>query len=281
MTDAPYPADTRAKGWRFEIDLEKVKASETWLRAKRGDVRAALMMLWAESWQQTPCGSLPDDDELIGLLIDMPAAFVAKHSAILRRGWWKASDGLLYHETITARVHDMLAKRAKDARRTAERRAAKLAESQGSHDGVTRDTSVTPTGVHPESDTKHQAPSTTEAIASVGSPKARATKKCPDAFQASPEMRRWAAKEVPDIDIDRETDSFRDYTFATTCIDWPGRWRNWMRKASSHVGKGSETAYQRSMRERAAEMHPSIARKAPSANPMDVLDGIAKLQLAR
>ena len=74
MKPAPYPADTRAKGWRFEIDMEKIKASDTWLRAKTGEVRGALLLLWSEAWQQTPCGTLPNDDELVALLIDMPAA---------------------------------------------------------------------------------------------------------------------------------------------------------------------------------------------------------------
>lgn len=155
----PYPADTRAKGWRFEVDIEKVKASDTWLRAKRGDIRGALLLLWAESWQQTPCGSLPNDDELIALIIDMAPAAFAKNRTILMRGWWLADDGRLYHETITARVLDMLAKRAKDAKRSADRRA-RNADAEGNPDGVTDASRVTPGGVprSPTPSTKHQAP---------------------------------------------------------------------------------------------------------------------------
>lgn len=115
MKPAPYPADTRAKGWRFEIDMEKIKASDTWLRAKTGEVRGALLLLWSEAWQQTPCGTLPNDDELVALLIDMPAAKFAKHRAVLMRGWWLAEDGRLYHDTIAQRVIAMLDKRATDA----------------------------------------------------------------------------------------------------------------------------------------------------------------------
>ena len=30
---APYPAITRAKGWRFELDYEQVDQSDTWALA--------------------------------------------------------------------------------------------------------------------------------------------------------------------------------------------------------------------------------------------------------
>lgn len=159
MIDAPYPSDTRAKGWRFEVDTEVVRASDTWLRAKTGPLKGALLLLWAEAWQQTPCGSLPDDDELVALMIDMPAPTFERHRAVLMRGWAKAGDGRLYHDTITKRVLAMLAKRAKDAGRAAERRG-RIAESNVSHTEVTRDKPVTPPLSTREFDTKHQAPST-------------------------------------------------------------------------------------------------------------------------
>jgi uncharacterized protein YdaU (DUF1376 family) len=158
---APYPADTRARGWRFEVDMEKVEASDTWLKAKTGAVRGALLLLWAKAWQQNPCGTLPNDDELIALLIDMPDASFAKHKAVLLRGWKLADDGRLYHDTITARVLAMLDKRAGDAQRAANRRA-RNAESSGNHAEVTRDSQANNGQVGAEFDTKHQAPSTRE-----------------------------------------------------------------------------------------------------------------------
>lgn len=160
---APYPGDTRSKGWRFEVDMETVKASDTWLKAKTGAVRGALLLLWSEAWQQSPCGTLPNDDELIALLIDMPPATFTKNRAVLLRGWWLASDGRLYHDTITNRVLAMLDKRANDAQRAATRRARK-AEAAGSPPGITQESRVTHGGVGYESDTKHQAPSTKHQV---------------------------------------------------------------------------------------------------------------------
>lgn len=156
MKKAPYPSDTRAKGWRLEIDHERIDQSDTWALAKP-EARPWLLMLWLMAWKQTPCGSLPNEDELIAARIGMSLAMFKKHRGVLMRGWWLADDGRLYHDVLVQRVHEMLDKRAKDAERAARHRAPK-AESQRSHDGVTRDTPVSSGGVRPEFDTKHQIP---------------------------------------------------------------------------------------------------------------------------
>lgn len=146
--------------------METFKRSDTWKKARTGALRGALLLLWAESWQEKPCGTLPDDGELIALLIDMPLSAFEKNRGVILRGWWKAADGRLYHETITTRVLAMLDKRANDAQRAANRRARKV-DSPGSPPEVTAESRVTHGGVQPEFDTKHQAPlNTSEAIAS-------------------------------------------------------------------------------------------------------------------
>ena len=110
-TPTPYPADTRAKGWRFELDIERIKQSDTWALAAL-DVRPWLLMLWSESWGQVPCGSLPADDALIAARIGMAPKAFSKARSMLMRGWWLATDGRLYHDTIVKLVHGMLAARA-------------------------------------------------------------------------------------------------------------------------------------------------------------------------
>lgn len=150
---APYPADTLSKGWRFELNMEKVKKSDTWLRARTGFVRASLLLLWAESWEQTPCGSLPNDDELLSLLLDMDASLFAQHKAVLMRGWVLADDGRLYHETITERVLAMIDKRMSDAQRAAKSRAAKAGVAS-TQDEVTGASRVTDEGLTGEFNTR-------------------------------------------------------------------------------------------------------------------------------
>lgn len=63
----------------------------------------------------------------------------------------------------------------------------------------------------------------------------------PDDFAVTAEMVAWAQHETPGIDGRYETAKFVDYWRAksgrdATKLDWPGTWRNWMRKASERAG---------------------------------------------
>lgn len=119
---APYPADTRAKGWRFELDMERARQSDTWTLASP-EVRPWLLMMWAVAWEQTPCGSMPADDELIAARLGMPPKLFAKHRAILMRRWWLADDGRYYHDVMVQRVTEMMERRRKESDRKALARA--------------------------------------------------------------------------------------------------------------------------------------------------------------
>ena len=123
----PYPADTKAKGWRFELDLERVMQSDTWALATP-DVRPWLLMLWTTAWQQNPCGSMPSDDTLLAARLGMAPKAFAKAKAVLLRGWWLADDGRLYHDTIVERVLDMLRQRDAERNRKAAYRTKQEAD---------------------------------------------------------------------------------------------------------------------------------------------------------
>ena len=164
----PYPTDTQAKGWRFELDLERIRQSDTWALAS-AEQRPWLLMLWATAWEQSPCGSLPNDDVLIAARIGMKPAAFKKVRDVLLRGWWLADDGRLYHKTVTGLVMAMIEKKEKDRTRKAGYRARKRAEtdsdgqggpdmSHGTDEGQTQDGSGTDAGIRPER--QHQAPST-------------------------------------------------------------------------------------------------------------------------
>jgi len=124
---SPYPASTKAKGWRFELDLEQVIQSDTWALSKP-HVRPWLLMLWTVAWQQTPCGSMPSDDELIIARLNIDPDLFSECKKTLLRGWWLADDGRLYHPTITQRVIDMLGRKDGERQRKAEYRARMDAE---------------------------------------------------------------------------------------------------------------------------------------------------------
>jgi len=106
-------------------------------------------------------------------------------------------------------------------------------------------------------DTRHQEeiqPPTPSGVAPPcpAEPKGpRPSKKCPDSFAVTAEMRQWAQAEVPGIDVDLETSKLRDHTFGSARSDWLGTWRNWLRKAVEHQAQRRTTpAAAESFRER-------------------------------
>lgn len=159
-TPAPYPADTLARGWRFELDYERIERSSTWMLAP-AEAKPWLLMMWMKAWQQAPCGSLPADEEVIAAMIGMPFEEMwPRFRKILMRGWWAADDGRMYHQTLTERVMEMMGSRRKESDRKAISRSRNRPESGGSPDAVpamSRGTSPgqpqDPTSRPPESDT--------------------------------------------------------------------------------------------------------------------------------
>lgn len=125
LPDPPYPEDIRAKGWMFELDITRARVSNTWVLAP-AEIRPWLLMIWACSWERSPCGTLPCDDEVIAAIIGMPMAMFAVHRDILMRGWYRCSDDRLYHPVISELVERMMGSRRKDR----DRKAARASSSQ-------------------------------------------------------------------------------------------------------------------------------------------------------
>lgn len=138
----PYPSDVRSNGWRFELDLDKIEQSDTWaLAGTRPELRPWLLMLWAKAWKQHPCGTLPDNDQIIAAHIGMPIESFIQDREVLMRGWYRCTDGRLYHPVIINRVIEMMGKRAVDRdrqrrKREIERKTAESGENQNDS-GVT------------------------------------------------------------------------------------------------------------------------------------------------
>lgn len=126
---APYPADTNFGHKRFEIDIEKLKASE-FDKIASSDAWRAGVNLWMASWKQIPTGSLPDDDEelciLAGFRTDMRAWRSVRANALWK--WQRVTDGVtpkkLYHPFLTAIVLRLISDRKTNVDRTKRARAA-------------------------------------------------------------------------------------------------------------------------------------------------------------
>lgn len=134
MQHPPYPATTRAGGFKFELDCERIAQSDTWALAAPCQ-RPLLLMLWFIAWQQTPCGSLPKDDTLNAARLGMEADAFQSSKAILLRGWIEANDGRLYHPVVTQLVLEMMDRKAGNAQRQAAYRQRRL----GARDRETND----------------------------------------------------------------------------------------------------------------------------------------------
>lgn len=44
-------------------------------------------------------------------------------------------------------------------------------------------------------------------------------------------MRSWAKAKCPNVDIDVETEKFRDHEYKDPHGNWPAAWRQWMRRS--------------------------------------------------
>lgn len=118
LPDAPYPPDTRVRGWKFQFDHERLNQSDTWAVAQP-DQRPWLLMLWLTAWQQVPAGSMSADDQIIAAKIGMESRQFAANKDILLRGWVPHRDGRLYHPVIVEQVLEYLDR----CRREKERKA--------------------------------------------------------------------------------------------------------------------------------------------------------------
>jgi hypothetical protein len=87
------------------LDVNRLRKSETRVRTKPEEFRAAIM-LWAAAWHEVPAASVPDDD--IGLA-DLAGYGVAvkewkKVRAGALRGFVRCNDGRLYHPVIVQKA---------------------------------------------------------------------------------------------------------------------------------------------------------------------------------
>ncbi len=62
----------------------------------------------------------------------------------------------------------------------------------------------------------------------------------PDDFAPTAELRQWASENTPDVNVNDQTTRFVDYWRGVggqrgRKLDWPGTWRNWLRKAQDDL----------------------------------------------
>lgn len=78
-----------------------------------------------------------------------------------------------------------------------------------------------------------------------GPPKRKASRRCPESFEVTEEMRAWASSETPGVDLDFETKAMLDHEYDKPRSDWAAAWRNWMRIAYRRQPAGRVVAMRR------------------------------------
>jgi uncharacterized protein YdaU (DUF1376 family) len=100
----------------FMLNVQRLFASELWALSTGDEMKAALA-LWGRAWQQSPPGSVPNDERVL-------AAFSCagkdwkKVKAMALRGFVECSDGRLYHRVLCEDVLNASRKRQAFRERT-------------------------------------------------------------------------------------------------------------------------------------------------------------------
>lgn len=130
IPDPPYLPDTKANGWKPEQDIQRIKQSRTWVLCPP-NIRPWLLMVWMEAWESVPVGTYPaDDDEMIAARIGMDIHEFEVRRKVLMRGWYRCSDGNLYHPYLSEMIGRMLDKRtaSRERKRAFDERQKEKAE---------------------------------------------------------------------------------------------------------------------------------------------------------
>jgi hypothetical protein len=211
----PYPAETTARHYRFELDMLRIEHSDTW-SITPPEMRPWLLMLWAKAWMQVPAGSLPAEDEVIAGIIGMPSTSFDVHRKHLMRGWKACSDGRLYHPVLVERVLQMVTRRGKEN------------ERQQRHREMSR---VTNAGVTMCTRTGSGSGSKEEVVFS----KKEDSRASRFALSVPPsEWLEFCKTNRPDLNPQATFEKFRDYWTAVPGakgrkLDWLATWRNFVR----------------------------------------------------
>lgn len=167
------------------------------------------------------------------------AAALVKHRLWLREGdhfrvrsWERIQEALEAEAERRRKDRDRKAEKRRQEREAAAAKesAERPQDVRGQSADAAQDTPRTVQAENPRKEVEVEQPS-------VVGPRKRATP-APDLFPITDDMRAWAAREVPQVDIDRETRQFLDFHRAkgSTFKDWTAGWRTWMRKSLEFGG---------------------------------------------
>ena len=192
--------------------------------------------LWLKSWDQTPAGSLPDNDvelcRLAELGRDLTSWAAVKDEAMW--GWSAHSDGRLYHKIVAEGVNKAWQEKVAQRNRTAAARKAKLDKQPAS------DATHSVTEVVTECVTDNPTDDETETVTGSkgskvkGRDSSRRATRLPDDWIIPDDWRAAArASGLSDQRIDYQSTKFKNYYLSisgnkATKLNWRLAWNNWI-----------------------------------------------------
>jgi hypothetical protein len=302
------PADCDLQDFKFlPLDVVRLRDSDM-ASDETPEACWAAVQLWAASWHQIPAASVPDNEQWLAKHAgyvsrgQIDPAWATVRAGALRK-YIRCSDGRLYHPVVAEKAIEAWEAKLDQRWRTEcgrikkhnDRHGTKVPKPSfdewvaagrpsGQRLPVPGDTPTAtpkspegrpqrvPRETHSKGQRQGQGQGQIKKENPSGSAAAaapRPSKKAPADFQVTEAMRKWAAEHNPGVDLERETDKFRNHTFASAKTDWAGTWRNWIYKAHEDLAaKGrlpglKETPYQQSKREAVALATGGLASRKP------------------
>jgi hypothetical protein len=221
-----------------------------------------LFRVWRWFDQQTTNGNARG---VTSALLDRIVGVTGFAHAMQAEGWLIVSEGGLElpnfekHNGATAKARAQTAKR--------------VAKTRSNGEGNAESNGASVTSALAKEEKRREEDSEAKASSSEGSPKARASRKCPEAFVLTPELIAWAASEAPGVPLETETAKLRDHTFKNAISDWPGAWRNWMRRAQENARKPQGLTFrERDSEARAKRIEEMTGGLLKRPSPDDFID---------
>lgn len=186
-----------------------------------------LFKLWRWFDQQTLDGNAV---RVSAALLDRIVGVTGFAAAVESVGWLRITSAGVQLPNFDRHNGKTAKNRAQTAKRVATHKANHAGNDEGNADGNAGGVS----GALPREEKRREEKK--GAVAPTAAAK-RPTKKCPEDFALDDDMREWAVEAAPLVDVDLETEKFKDHTFKTAMTDWPATWRNWMRNAQGFAAQ--------------------------------------------
>lgn len=259
------------------LEVARLRRSKAWLICKRRPELAFFMLnLWSASWHERPAGSLEDDDDVLADAAMCSPERWQKVRAEVMRGWVKCSDGRLYHPVVAEKVMDSWHGKAvarwrkecdrirKENHKRKENQQPTLPfppEPRRAGDPIPPESPPFPAesggipaenalkGRERKGRDKEREKKESLTVTSARAPRGPAESKgerLPVGWGPSDELRQWTRDTIREaassVDPRAELAKFIDYWNGQPGAkgrkaDWPGTWRNWIRKAIEIEGK--------------------------------------------